>query len=100
MEITFDHHPHRTDVHGESVPTFPDIKMIRINGIQAGYCGAGIGNEIHMVRNYPESVMAMVRSAVEREISGGVSEVRQPPNVMIVEESIDDDGEYEDEVEE
>lgn len=100
MEITFDHHPHRTDVHGELVPTFPDIKMIRINGIQAGYCGSGIGNEIHMVRNYPEAVMAMVRSEVEREITGGVTEVRQPPSVLIVEESIDDDGEYEDEVEE
>lgn len=100
MDITFDHHPHRTEVHGELVPTFPDIHMIRINGVHAGYCGEGLKNEIHMVRHYPESVMALVKVEVEKKTGGELGEVRTPPVITIVEESTDDDGEYEDESDE
>ena len=100
MEITFDHHPTRIEVHGEMVPAFPHLKMIRINGIHAGYCGVNEGDEIHMVNRYPDSVMAQVKSEVEKMVSGDVGAIRQPPAVTIVEESIDDDGEYEDEDEE
>jgi hypothetical protein len=95
MEITIDDHPARQIIHGESVPLIDDVKLIRINGIGAGYCGVEPGRPVTMVRPYPKSVMEEVRVAVEAYTGGSASSLNQPPDLSSLEEADygDDDNE-------
>ena len=98
MEITFDDNPARHIVHGESVPLFDDLRLIRINGIGAGYCGVAPGLPVTMIRPYPLSVMEEVRVAVEAYTGGAASSLNQPPDLGSLEEiDYGDDDEERDE---
>lgn len=78
--ITFEDHPAREVVNGEKVPAVPDQRMIRINGMHAGYCGIVPGRPVCMVRRYSAEIMQKVVEAVTAAY-GTPSKVSMPPNL-------------------
>ena len=78
--ITFDDHPAREVVNGEQVPAVPDQRMIRVNGIHAGYCGIEPGRPVCMVRRYRAEIMQKVIEAVSA-VYGKPGKVSMPPNL-------------------
>lgn len=92
FKITLDEHPAREDVHGTLVPMFPEQKMIRINGIHAGYLSLVSGG-VSMCRRYPQVVLAEVTRFAAAQLKELGKEhlvealrVSQPPDPEKVEE--------------
>lgn len=67
LTITLDEHPAREYVHGVPVPMFPDQKMIRINGVHAGYLSLVSGG-VSMCRRYPRQVLDEVIRFADAEL--------------------------------
>ncbi len=79
MKITFDDHPARVCVDGEMVPAVPDQRMIRLDGLHAGYCGTTAGRPVSMIRHYGEGIILRVRDEVTTRY-GRPSSITQPPS--------------------
>jgi len=83
VELTLDEHPARDNVHGTLVPMFPQQKMIRINGMHAGYLSL-ISGGVSMCRRYPDAVLDDVKRFAAQQLmifgkDGMDVVVSQPP---------------------
>jgi hypothetical protein len=74
-----------------------DVKLIRIDGIGAGYCGISEGSPICFTGRQSQAVRARVKIEVEKFIGGSVGSVNEPPPAVEPEEIEDDQEETNDE---
>lgn len=63
-----------------------DVKLIRIDGIGAGYCGISEGSPICFTSRQSQAVRALVKVKVEKFIGGTVGSVNEPPPAVESEE--------------
>ena len=97
-KITIEAHPARKKVENadgsfELVEIISDVKMIRVNGIHAGYLDLSRNNAISMVRRYPEQILDEVREKAEKFTGSGAKKPMQPPAVVDHDEVLDGDDE-------
>jgi len=70
MKITIEDHPNEQ---------IDDVKLIRIDGIGAGYCGVSEGSPICFTGRQSQAVRSLVKIEVEKFIGGAVGSVNEPP---------------------
>lgn len=85
MKIVIEDHPNGL---------ISDVKLIRIDGIGAGYCGVSEGSPICFTSRQPQAVRALVKVEVEKFIGGAVGSVNEPPPQPETEE-LEENGEEE-----
>jgi len=56
-----------------------DVKLIRIDGVGAGYCGTVEGSPICLTSRQPQAVRLLVQQAVEKSIGGCIGSINEPP---------------------
>ena len=56
-----------------------DVKLIRIDGIGAGYCGVSEGSPICFTGRQSQAVRSLVKVEVEKFIGGAVGSINEPP---------------------
>ena len=86
-KITIEAHPARKKIEKadgsfELVEIIDDVKMIRVNGIHAGYLDLARGNAISMVRQYAEQILDEVREKAEKFTGKDAKKPSQPPQVV------------------
>ena len=82
MKIVIEDHPN-----GQ----IDDVKLIRIDGIGAGYCGVSEGSPICFIGRQPQAVRLLVKVEVEKFIGGAVGSVNEPPPAQEPEELEEDE---------
>ena len=85
-KIKIEAHPARKKIEKadgsfELVEIITDVKMIRVNGIHAGYLDLSRNNSISMVRRYPEQILEEIREKAEKFTGKGAKKPTQPPAV-------------------
>lgn len=95
-KIKIEAHPARQKVKKEDgsfelVECIHDVKMIRVNGIHAGYLDLGRDNAISMVRRYPEQILDEVREKAAKFTGKDAKKPSQPPAVVTDDEVESDD---------
>jgi hypothetical protein len=78
-KISLRPHPARRRIHGIMVEAFPHLRMIMVNGQQAGYCWNEPNHPVTLIHNYPKEFITSITEYVESEVGGAVSRVGQPP---------------------
>jgi|TARA_R110000744_G_scaffold63453_3_gene130595 hypothetical protein len=82
MNISIEDHPNGL---------ISDVKLIRINGIGAGYCGISEGSPICFTGRQTQAVQSLVKLEVEKFIGGTVGSINEPPPTELESEEIEDD---------
>ncbi len=88
MKIKIEDHPNEQ---------INDVKLIRIDGIGAGYCGVSEGSPICFTGRQSQAVRSLVKVEVEKFIGGAVGSVNEPPPKSELEEIEEDEQEEIDE---
>jgi len=70
MKIVIEDHPNGL---------ISDVKLIRIDGIGAGYCGVSEGSPICFTGRQSQAVRSLVKVEVEKFIGGSVGSINEPP---------------------
>lgn len=68
-----------------------DVKLIRINGIGAGYCGIAEGSPICFTGRQSQAVQSLVKLEVEKFIGGTVGSINEPPSTELESEEVEAD---------
>lgn len=84
MKIKIEDHPNEQ---------INDVKLIRIDGIGAGYCGVSEGSPICFTGRQSQAVRSLVKVEVEKFIGGAVGSVNEPPPKPELEEIGEDEQE-------
>ena len=84
MKIEIEDHPN---------DKIDDVKLIRINGTGAGYCGISEGSPICFTGRQSQAVRSLVKLEVEKFIGGAVGSVNEPPPKPELEELEEDEQE-------
>jgi len=82
MKIKIEDHPNEQ---------INDVKLIRIDGIGAGYCGVSEGSPICFTGRQSQAVRSLVKIEVEKFIGGAVGSVNEPPPKPELEEIEEDE---------
>lgn len=90
FEVTFDEHPARQRIQGKTkvveIPMFPKQRLIRLNGVGAGYLSLESGG-VSMTQRFPEMVRLIVEKACAKELARlEVSKpviLSQPPELQV-----------------
>lgn len=83
MRIKIDNHPNAL---------IDDVKLVRIDGVGAAYCGTRANSPICFINRQPQSVRLLVKQKVEKYIGGSVGSVNEPPPVDNVDKGETGDG--------
>jgi hypothetical protein len=81
MRVKIDSHPN---------DLIKDVKLIRINGVGAGYCGIEPNSPICFLAPQSDEVKEAVRAKVEKAIGGSISKIHEPPTEEDIENGDDD----------
>ena len=90
MDIQLETHPARHLVDGELVPLITDQLMVRVDGIQVGYCGAAAGGYLQFTVPVDQATQDAVSVHVDQQL-GGRQDVVVILDVEAALEVIDDD---------